>query len=843
MLSDLSTGSQTKFQSILETYTKILSSGKASSREIMSLANQGLPIREELKKMGVTGSASANQIIKAFQEMTKEGGKFYQSSEKGNDTITGKTAYFVDTMKELKVSFAEVFGIADAYKGILEKANEFIQGIVDDLGQLKKYKDAGLSIWSILFPDEEDKKVIGKVNFLNLDYDEQLKTFDSEIARLSKEADDYEKRIAELREMVSNPNYKKYTNKKTQDTTLQNISNLKLEKDNTLALIVDYEKQKKALLEQGNQTEDESGEKTRKKIEEVKTSWRELWKSVTGVKLEDEDNGIIAGNKTVDRIAENIKDKLSVENLFKGNGVVNTASIYEEQLSRIKNNIQTLLNNKDIDDPFTLEDNGIQKLIKKYQELEKAKEKALITDVENKNNAYKKILNSVDDIKERYVQIYALEHNISDESARNYLNIQNENNELMKQVDLTKKIAENLADKDFKSYLENQQLLAGKNGNMAGYTGLGLVNGAINSSGDAKNFLQGMQVAGPIGGAINAVISSLSQVANSVEGMDKVLNPITTLMETMKPLFELIVGVFQTYLKTLEKATQVISTIVEGILRPFAPILELITGLFDKLGNFITEMFDSVQPLLDIVMLLIDTILNAVDTAFSPLIQVFRLVGTVLKTIYTLLQPMMAVLNTLFKLLTLVSVPIRMLTLLFEWLMNVLKAFFKPFLDKLDELNNWVDNFMGNRKEEEEQKKNMIESYKKLLNAMKEQEEWYLRNKTALIAGTRVNSYSVNDMILTPKGTFSTHPDDTIIAMKHPEQLGGNRPNVNFIVNNTMADTVEVSTEQTINDNGDTEIAVRLSRLIANDVANGNNGWDSALSARSTRLAGRRVSL
>ncbi len=52
-----------------------------------------------------------------------------------------------------------------------------------------------------------------------------------------------------------------------------------------------------------------------------------------------------------------------------------------------------------------------------------------------------------------------------------------------------------------------------------------------------------------------------------------------------------------------------------------------------------------------------------------------------------------------------------------------------------------------------------------LLDAQREEAEYYAINKR------RIDATTVNDMILTPQGNFSTHPDDYIIATKHPETL------------------------------------------------------------------------
>ena len=118
-----------------------------------------------------------------------------------------------------------------------------------------------------------------------------------------------------------------------------------------------------------------------------------------------------------------------------------------------------------------------------------------------------------------------------------------------------------------------------------------------------------------------------------------------------------------------------------------------------------------------------------------------------------------------------------------------------------------------------------------------------MKKKTELSANTEVaNLTKVNDMILTPHGNFSTHPDDYIIATKNPQSLGGGVV-VNVKVENTASDSVNANVMQSRGANGEQELIVMISKKVASDVATGANGWDSALSARNQRLQGRMISL
>jgi ABC-type multidrug transport system fused ATPase/permease subunit len=123
----------------------------------------------------------------------------------------------------------------------------------------------------------------------------------------------------------------------------------------------------------------------------------------------------------------------------------------------------------------------------------------------------------------------------------------------------------------------------------------------------------------------------------------------------------------------------------------------------------------------------------------------------------------------------------------------------------------------------------------KLIDQQKDLEAYYFKKRQELNAKAAM---SVNDLIVTPQGAWSTHPDDYIIATKHPEALGsggGARMNVK-IVNNAGA---AVSARQGVGADGINELLVMIDRQMQRNVASGK--WDGSLAERETRMRGRNI--
>lgn len=138
MLGNLASGDKVKFAELTSIYAKIQSTGKAGAMQLQQIASRGIPIYDVLKKIGVQGSATAEDITRAFEQMTEQGGQFYNAMENINSTIEGKEGFISDYFKEMTVNFAEVSGIADAYKEVLDIVREKIGEVSDKLLEWSK---------------------------------------------------------------------------------------------------------------------------------------------------------------------------------------------------------------------------------------------------------------------------------------------------------------------------------------------------------------------------------------------------------------------------------------------------------------------------------------------------------------------------------------------------------------------------------------------------------------------------------------------------------------------------------------------------------------------------------
>lgn len=199
--------------------------------------------------------------------------------------------------------------------------------------------------------------------------------------------------------------------------------------------------------------------------------------------------------------------------------------------------------------------------------------------------------------------------------------------------------------------------------------------------------------------------------------------------------------------------------------------------------------------------------------------------------------------------------PLVMISRLLEKAAGPLNKFFdKLFGENDDKLKKWMDTVTDandSMKKQAELLQTLNEQMSNTLKAFKDAEEYYLTEKRHLNAQTLIEmqglpSTQVNDMILTPHGNFSTAPDDYLLAMKDPTSLMGfGNPNVavqtmvNVKVINQAGKEVRATASETINDKGQTELVVMISKAVANDYATGRNGWDNAVAKRVIRNKGR----
>jgi hypothetical protein len=147
-----------------------------------------------------------------------------------------------------------------------------------------------------------------------------------------------------------------------------------------------------------------------------------------------------------------------------------------------------------------------------------------------------------------------------------------------------------------------------------------------------------------------------------------------------------------------------------------------------------------------------------------------------------------------------------------------------------------IPDAQDNGRDDELEKLNSIrQQITDLIASQREQEEYYTTKRRQLDARAAIN---VNDAIITPQGVVNTHPEDYIIATKHPETLmGGKAAPVYINIINNSPETV--TTQETTNEDGSRQITVFIDQVVQNGLASGR--YDRAMGARNWRASGRHL--
>lgn len=917
MLGDLAQGDKVKFQELTSIFSKIQSTGKASSMQLQQLALRGIPIQKTLKEMGVTGTASAEQLSKAFEKLTGVGGQFHDAMNNIIDTIEGKMGFITDTIKEINVNFGELSGITDGYKksldfvyDILDKVNNKLMewnenpmtkaivrgtlvagitalsivigvGLVGAIKTLNKHLAITATLKAIINPTAVALAVgIGAITGLAValetatgsanEYLNKVKEVDSladkygvKDVKMSKARKAVSKGTATTQEKlavaVEDLQSSKLFEKQFQMQYEGGDKNARYDLVQQQAITKERQKQVDALAELLELEEKrKNSSKTIKELySEQQDSFNEFVKSLGNVYQEY--SNVAKVEKELKDITEKraeLEEKISkVYHGFDENGLAITLKLSEEEKAKFDKDVDTLLKKE--------RELKIKLAVDKQEDWQKKLQSAFgFTNQEVANGAtattvgalkyFEKMTQQMNDLYSKYGMD---ENKYSDkatyasamesafeavlESVREgtYTGTEESLNDFAEAVKKAKD-----AVTPFTAKLEEWTKKQIKNGNVAGGVAGTFASNMLSQSNDVGNFANGFATGGLVGGIANAVGSALSTVASEVEGMDRVMNPLTDALRTLTPLFELLVGVMKPIFATLDGVKDVLHAIVEGILRPFEPLIRLISGLFEKLANIFTKMFDSVQPLIEIIEMLVDTVLNGIDALLEPILQGFQAVGEILQIFVELSKPFIQIINVISALIKMLSAPLRLLVKGLSAIVEAISSFFQPFMDKMQSIIDWIDEFLGyeqetnDAKEEELQRQRALtQAYSNMLSTLKEVQEEYEKRKKAINAeGFNDTVTGVHDMILTPQGRFSTDPDDYIIATKNPSGLNKSGKG-DIIINNYSNAQVEASED----DDGNTIILI--SQRVAMDYASGSNGWDNAVLSRQARTAGRNL--
>lgn len=846
MLGNLSSGDKQRFAELVSIYSKVLSVGKAGGLQLQQIATKGIPIYDILKKMGVQGSASAKQITEAFKQMTSEGGQFYNAMNNINDTIEGKEGFISDYFKEFTVNFAEASGIADAYKAVLDVVSEALGNVSDWLLKISEnpvYKSIFQGVITAMLAGLATQISVGLVKGI-IKIITQLKAVNKELTimnilkgpagwaalavagvvgvtttviGLTKRLSESKKEAKELAEAMKGMGGSGHSDE-------GGFTGHKYSNTDELARQYRIRDEREKQLEEANRWlsvlkyyNTPSSNKVFVEQEALIASLIQA-QSATNLYILELEKLAEAEMKAAEE-AENYKNYMDMVN----EAYDNLASVKaRKEIIDLENNIKSLKNSAE-HFRLTLQPDDKMKIQAVLDDWKKQCENMKIKFAVDSQNDWQKTLSKVLGFSDEQIaslvgkgyngfsagEMYKDNRNFSQQRTNDAYKLMGytPSNETKQQSaiddfnDLKEKVLTLMQDKDFNPE-DNifKSLTAQLKDAEKGVEKFGL---AVNKNGDIVNI--------------------------NVDFFTKLKNELNDLGDKMKESGANFSDILQytglTLVDTFTSASGDLDNFVQGfqfgniwggiIATVVGALMNVCRGIdnFDEVLNPVTTIIGNLGELIYFIMSII-----------SDLLKVIKAIAKVINTLLSLLRPLLTVITTIFNLIG-------------------------EFADAIAGACDWLLDFLGieQRKVEEEETVDLTDAYKSLLEAMKANEEEYEKRKKELNASDYASKVTgVHDMILTPQGQFSTDPDDYIIATKNPNGLGTSGFSViqlQPIINNTIADSASVSASTETDENGMARLIVTVSRKVASDYASGQNGWDSAISSRTSRQSGKSLAL
>lgn len=821
MLGNISGGNKQKFAELVSIYSKILSVGKAGSEQIQMLAMRGVPIYDMLKKMGIQGTASADDITKAFEKMTEQGGQFYNAMNNINDTIEGKEGFIKDYFTEMTVNFAEVSGLADTYKTILDVLKNAIGVISDKLLEINEnpvYKAIfqGVLITAIttiatvisvsLLP--QLAKLIASLTTINLLQGPKgwavlavagigagitaLMAYKAKQKEVTDEIKETNNAVSEYNRLISQGQYESAYNSAISDsqTKIQMLTEKISEAQNKLGSIRDFNFPNYYNLEK-NGTEFETSSDIQKEIDDLNEQLKEQ-------------QNILKSNKQMldalktNEVANEIINAINAENekIKKDNPITEIESQIEV-LEKALSNIPISLSINGI-----IDDSNKERVEELTQAIDYLNKKLKDLKSENSWTEYWKKVTGIDVSNIKRVDNKSLGQLAGEttvESLRKELNKQLEINDFLGGGnENANKIRNDMVEK-VQNYIKE---LLSKTGLDSDFT------------------------------VTDFSITALKKFADELKTTTDELENTTDKLNSLED--------FITILN--EKAQEAAKNKNYG---QFTGYSIASTGLSYMQNSDVGTAIESFYKYGDAGIAIIETLVNSLfkvissleyfEEAINPITNILEQFKPLLRIIVDIMALNTNFIATILKLFNSIKIAGKSIS---DWL--------NTFAEGLENLLGFLFGTEESLDDSSQAIQSLTQEIKSLTQAMQEQEEYYRAMQKKLISDSYIDEvYKVNDMILTPQGKFSTSPEDYIIATKNPYALGNNTNKsvvyLQPIINNNVADSVDVSITQQQDENNMNRLVVTLSRKIASDVARGVNGWDSALSSRQVRLQGRGV--
>jgi hypothetical protein len=795
MLGDAAGGSADKFQRIVLNYAQIQSVGKAATIDMKQFAQMGLPVYDLMKKMGIQGNATAAQVTEMFKQMTSAGGTFYNGMDTQSQTLNGKMSTLNDTWKDYKATLADTSGLGTAWKKIMDEMTKSIQDQTDAMNERNKHSTATKAYENGTATNEQT--VVALTDQMNaliakrkeVSDEMQKKGFitpadEKIVSDYTKEINDLTTEINKYNRLAKQESGAKSKSESIQELVDKNNSSV----DTAMSAVNEIYKestqgQKEAIQEQIQQLED----------------YKKLTRSIA-VKNDKGNNIFIS------------KEELSADEINKINAAIDTL---QKKLSNTKNLIDW------------------QKIMKEAFKFSDSDFKFLDTGI----TAVTEYTRRMDDAVESQKKFYSL-------------------------IDTGKKQSE--VDKDYENVLQNAY--DSEVGALKTFMESGKWDGSeasiklfIENINKAKKALDNAKQTT----AIDTLKDQNSQLQNILDSTDSWADKLLHIKAIQEGITDAEYDTWAAQQKKNDKLNTRVNNQYD-MKNMSASDYGKYAGntaansLSGDAGTFVKTWQQTGNWILAIISTVIGAIINVAsefdnfDDAMNPVTRLFERARPFISNLLTAVVSLEEIMNNMFApiiaIINVLSAVVEVIRPILEYLTNPLKDVMEWFVGKLEEWGLVTDDVSDEQEEEAERLKELNDLYQSLTEAIDEQEQYYLKKRQQLNSETyneNVSSQSVNDMILTPSGSFSTHPDDYIIATKDPSSLNGNSgTNVSFSVqiNNTVSDTVTATTEESTGDDGMTQLVINISKKVASDYASGTNGWDNAIDSNNLRRKGRSVS-
>lgn len=870
-IGNIANGDTNRFNELVSIYAKIQNVGKAGSEQLQQLALRGVPIYQYLKKIGVQGTATGDDIKKAFQEMTKQGETFYGTMERINNTVSGKEGFVSDYFKEASVLFVEATGLGDMYKGVLDLVQDALGGVVEWLKEVKENP-----VYSALLKGAIAASLVALTAGVGVGLVGAVKKLNKQLAitaALKTAINPTAIAIAGVAAAIAGTgvavaSYVKSLDEqktKTEEVNKKLAEQLDIRKK-ILGLPNDYsstvdDKQKKIELISGFKSEASD------KLDAKKTEYKnvlddyELFKKREPVKNRSNKNLYSSYEEQIEKYKEKIK---SLEDEIAG---------YDSQLTELGRNIYWQ-GKKEEYEKFLDSIKPVDEYLTKLEELETKKENILkgnkIYDSQS-GKAGVSILNTDKELNSKYKSSLSYIQNQID--SLNFDHWKDGLSDLQKAMvkvfgfddsDLkklwgtgfTKNTAASLFVDKNKSVLDRRDEAYRKAGFKTDEkTSLESLYTSIREKFD-EAINEGNNAADGLLPLMNSYRQKLESLGTEFDETGRITQ---TLKEKMNYFKEFVgglnLGEYSSLLGLGDAVSLVAQKYSEGnsnggstdVAGAFASAFsengELMISSLAAVANMLLDFMQTLEGA-DYAFSVVTQVLEAWEDGLQKIVDVFAAVTQIFVEMAEVFAPIISLVGSLIKigLYPLIAMNNILLKSL-RPVINLLNVVIEP----IGKFSDWLYSFLGISYEVNEERQSELEriraandAYKALYSAIKEQEEYYLTKKAQVNADTYSGKITgVNDMILTPHGTFSTSPQDTLIAMKKPEMLmsGGVSGGVSVTINNYSSS--EVQTRQ--DDYGN--LIVDISKKIAEDYANGDNGWARAYSTQQSTVAGRRVSI